>query len=887
MIVIASRTVAVTLTAQVSGYIAGMEQARKKTQETSDDAQKKTREQGQAFSDLGGLAMKGGLVAAAGIALAISKFAEFDEAISNVKAATQETAENMDRLREAALEAGAATVFSATEAANAIEELGKAGLTTQEILSGGLSGSLALASAGQLDVARAAEVAAITMKQFKLEGKDVPHIADLLAAGAGKAAGDVEDMAQALAQVGLVAKGTGLTVEETTGALSAFASAGLIGSDSGTSFKTMLSALIPKSEEAGKAMAALGFSAYDQNGNFVGLAEVAGRLRDSMTDLTQEQRAASLQTIFGSDAIRAARVLYDEGREGIQGYIDATNDSGYAAQVAADRLDNLKGDVEKLGGAFDTALIRSGSGANDVLRQITQNVTFLVDVVGSAPEPLLNAGLAFGVVTAAMLLTGGGALSLVPKFAALKATVAASGVSMGSFALKAAAVGGALSVATIAVGIFVGKQAEAAATTRELQESLDKATGAATGYTRELVAKKLAEVGAFEAAEKAGISQKKLTDSVFEGGDALDEVKGKLADLNKNPMTAFTDIGFKSSAAQTALGELSGGLVQSKKNLKDEQEAMGDAADATESAGEAYVSAAEDVEQLSSNLSELIETINAANKQNQDAIAANASYRASVAESKAEVEKFLETSGRSSKNLDESTAAGSANADMLANIAGKSQEAARAQFELDGNTEAYNSRLQSGRSEIYKTALALTGNAKVARELAARIYDIPSQREIKIIADTNEAKRKIEAVVNALRTARDTVAKLVITGSPGGKADGGAISGPGSGTSDTAGLYRLSNGEHVLTAADVERMGGQRNVYEFRESLYKGYASGGAVGASPVAGSSGGGGLTISIPMTVSTLALDNPDAFVRAVVPAIKTAVRDGVIPSDWSTGR
>ena len=82
-------------------------------------------------------------------------------------------------------DAGAATVFSATEAANAIEVLLKANVSAKDVLSGGLRGSLDLAAAGGLGVAQAAEIAATSMQQFKLRGEDMAHVADLLAAGDG------------------------------------------------------------------------------------------------------------------------------------------------------------------------------------------------------------------------------------------------------------------------------------------------------------------------------------------------------------------------------------------------------------------------------------------------------------------------------------------------------------------------------------------------------------------------------------------------------------------------------------------------------------------------------------------------------------------------------
>jgi len=120
-----------------------------------------------------------------------------------------------------------------------MEALLKAGVSVKDVLSGGLSGSLDLAAAGGLDLAIAAETAASAMTQFKLSGDQVPRIADALAAGAGKAQGDVSDLAQALGQSGLVASQFGLSLEDTVGGLSAFASAGLMGSDAGTSMKTM------------------------------------------------------------------------------------------------------------------------------------------------------------------------------------------------------------------------------------------------------------------------------------------------------------------------------------------------------------------------------------------------------------------------------------------------------------------------------------------------------------------------------------------------------------------------------------------------------------------------------------------------------------------------
>lgn len=353
------------------------------------------------LDSLGGAAGKVGLLAAVGIGAAVKKAADFDQAMSNVRAATHESVAAMESLRAAALEAGAETVFSATEAAAGIENLAKAGISTKDILGGALDGALALAAAGSLDVGDAAEAAAGAMAQFKLQGDQAAHVADLLAAGAGKAQGDVSDMVMALKQAGTVSAQTGLSVEETTGALAALAEQSLLGSDAGTSFKQFLAGLTPNSAKAAKAMDALGLSAFDAQGDFIGLSEFAGKMQTALGDLTNEQRMATLETIFGSDAVRAASIIYDNGADGIQSWIDKTNDSGYAAETAAIKLDNLKGDLEALGGSLETALIGVGDSSQGPLRSVTQGLTNMVNDFNRVPA---------AAQTATAAIMGGSAL---------------------------------------------------------------------------------------------------------------------------------------------------------------------------------------------------------------------------------------------------------------------------------------------------------------------------------------------------------------------------------------------------------------------------------------------------------------------------------------------
>jgi len=445
---VADRRVKVVFSAEIQNYKAAMEAAAKSTEKVkkaSEDAGKASEGAGKksttaakeaaaaakaaadaakkhqdAVENVGQVAGVAGAAVVAGVALAVKSYADFDKQMSAVDAATHETAGNMQLLRDAAVKAGADTAFSASEAAQGIEEMAKAGVSTRDILSGGLTGALSLAAAGSLGVGDAAEIAASAMTQFKLKGDQLPHVADLLAAGAGKAQGSVQDMGAALNQAGLVAASTGLSIEETTGGLAAFASAGLTGSDAGTSFKSMLQRLTPQSLEAKNEMAKLGVSAYDAQGQFIGLAKFSENLKTSMKDLTPEARAAAMGVIFGSDAVRAANVLYENGSDGIRKWTDNVNDAGYAADTAARKQNNLSGDIEKLGGSFDSVLIQSGSGANDVLRGLTQGAERLVDTLGRIPGPVLGVGVGLAAVVGGAALLGAGLTVLRPKIAATR-----------------------------------------------------------------------------------------------------------------------------------------------------------------------------------------------------------------------------------------------------------------------------------------------------------------------------------------------------------------------------------------------------------------------------------------------------------------------------------
>lgn len=547
------RTVAVTLRARVGEFVTGMGQAVKSTQGLSEELTKLGKDSPQRLNDIAQAAGGMGLALAAGFGFVVNAAMDFDKQMSEVGAVSGATAAQLEQLRQAALDAGAATQFSATEAAQAQAELAKAGLSTSDILGGALTGSMALAAAGTLDLAEAADISAKTMNVFQLEGKDVGHIADLLAAAANKSATDVHEMGEALRMGGLAANAAGISLEETVATLAAFADRALVGSDAGTSLKTTLTMLQAPSEKSANLMRELGINAFDAQGNFIGIAKLAGVLQKQLSGLTQEQRTAALAQIFGADAMRAANVLYEVGEQGIRDYTNAVDDQGAAAEVAAKKTDNLAGDVERLKGSIETLAIESGSGANSGLRVLVQGAERVVEVFAAIPAPVQTAMTVLaGLGGAALLATAG---LVKAKQSWTEALDALSG--MGPNGEKAAkgidkAAAATAKFAAVAAGAIVAAQAIGIAWKAFVDQP--KAT------QLDDLSKGLIEFGK---TGKAGAG----TIDLF--GSKLERLERDLAALNNNMPDNFAHRWSEFVEGISGTGDIDGTFTKAKANIKE------------------------------------------------------------------------------------------------------------------------------------------------------------------------------------------------------------------------------------------------------------------------------------------------------------------------------
>lgn len=362
---------------------------------------------------------------------AVKNYSDFTAQLSQIKAVTGLDAEAMDAVKEKALELGADTQFSSTEAAQGMTELLKAGVSVKDVLGDASQAALDLAAAGQLSLPEAAEIMSTAMNAFHMD--DATHAADVLVGAANASATGVQELKYSLSAVSAVAAGVGMSFDDTNTALAVFANNGLKGSDAGTSLKTMLMNLSPQTKQATEEMQRLGLLTdegtskfFDQEGHLRSLSDIAGLLQDHLSGLTDEEKMNALSTMFGSDAIRGGMIMLREGAKGVKDMNAAMKDIT-AHETAKVAMDNLRGSLLRLKSAWENLTIKLlDHGFGDGLRGFTDEfgkltshfsgliddglqVTDVIKIVGEGINDLKNKFLAFDGIGSVL---AGGALAV-------------------------------------------------------------------------------------------------------------------------------------------------------------------------------------------------------------------------------------------------------------------------------------------------------------------------------------------------------------------------------------------------------------------------------------------------------------------------------------------
>lgn len=448
----------VELSARTDALTAGLARANAQIATFAKTADAKAASASTAFSTIGRGAKIGALAVGAGLVVAVKSATSFESQMSQVKAVTGASKAQMDAMSKSALQVSASTRgfgYTARDVAVAQTELGKAGLSVQQIMGGGMSAALTLAKAGNLQLGDAAAYTANAMAQFNMAGSQAGSVADAMATAANATTADVGDFGAALVQTGAAAKSAGLSFNETMTALTSLAKSGVKGSDAGTSLKTALIQLVKPTDKQAEAAKAAGISFLDQQHRMRSLADISGQLRERTAKMTQAQRTALFATLAGTDGVRTLLSLYNAGPATITKYQAQLAKSGTAAQMAATMNDNAAGKFKQLMATVQAAGIQIGNALLPPLIAVAQAFTAVISKITAFKPLAYAAAAAVTVVIAAMavnkVVAFGGAISSAARSLGLLSAVSAGSSAAGAVTgIGSAAAGSAGKVGMLA-----------------------------------------------------------------------------------------------------------------------------------------------------------------------------------------------------------------------------------------------------------------------------------------------------------------------------------------------------------------------------------------------------------------------------------------------------
>jgi TP901 family phage tail tape measure protein len=395
----------------------------------------------------------------------VKKSMDFEAQIDRVGAVAGATPAEIKKLEKAALDLGASTSKSATEVAQAQEIMATMGYKTNEIIAA-LPGIISAAEASGEDMALVADTVSAALNAFGLEAREASRVADILAQAANDSAASVQDMQYTFKYAAPIARSLGISLEELAAATEIMSNAGIKGEQAGTTLRGGLIQLLKPSEETSKMMEMLGIKIEDSKGNFVGLANLIRNISEALDGQTRAQKLANLAAMVGTEAASGFLTLIEAGPQKIREYTASLENSAGASQEAAAKMkDNLKGSLEELQGAFETAQITIGNALAPAIQKVAGYIQQLVDwfnnlspstqktiaTIGAVSAVLAALGAAIGVVLAIIGAAASGIGALTAAFGAVSGAIAAAG---GALAVITGPIG--LTVAAITALVVAG-----------------------------------------------------------------------------------------------------------------------------------------------------------------------------------------------------------------------------------------------------------------------------------------------------------------------------------------------------------------------------------------------------------------------------------------------
>lgn len=447
-------TVVARLIANVSEFTSGMQLAGRSISDFEAKTGTRMGQVGQAISGVGkGMTVAFTAPLAAIGAASINTFSTFEQQMNRVRAISGATGGDFEALEKQAISLGASSVFSATEVAQAQENMASAGLEAKDILSS-MEGVMALAAVSGGDMALAGEAAAAALNQFGLDASQASHVADVYARAAADTNAETADMAEAMRYAGPVMGALGTSFEETAAAIGIMSNSGIKGSQAGTTLRTAMQRLSAPTKVASQAMEQLGISAYDSNGQMKPLSQLLPHLQDKLSGLSEEQRNHALETLFGKESLSGMLALLNTAPGEFDNLVNSLENSTGAAQEMADVMNSgTAGAIENLKGALESAGIAIGRVLAPYVNQLANFISNLVEKFLNLDEGTQRTIVKIMMFVAAL----GPALVIIGKIITVMSKVAMIGKTVaGAFGLlKAAAVGVATALGTITAPVWL------------------------------------------------------------------------------------------------------------------------------------------------------------------------------------------------------------------------------------------------------------------------------------------------------------------------------------------------------------------------------------------------------------------------------------------------
>lgn len=350
-----------------------------------------------------------GLLAAAGalangLQSAVGTAMDFGQSMANIKATVPKSEfEQFGAQTQAlAMRLGKDYPLSAAEAGKAMELLAQKGISLQAINNGAAEAVVQLSSATGSDLVTAAGIAAVTMDVFKVKESDMSRVTDLMTGAMLRGGVSAKDFGYAIQAGGTAVALAGGTIDDASIAIAALAKAGIEGSDAGTSLKTMYMNLIPTTKNQISVARELGLITadgtnkfFDASGKVKSYEEISKVLASSLQGLTEKQKLSALETLFGSDAIRAASVAAKMGAGEFGDLGAAIREPGIAADAAKTKMDSLSGQMQQLSGSTETLALKIGNQLAPYLQRAavvaTDFVNRLIDMADTVDlAPMLD-----------------------------------------------------------------------------------------------------------------------------------------------------------------------------------------------------------------------------------------------------------------------------------------------------------------------------------------------------------------------------------------------------------------------------------------------------------------------------------------------------------------